>query len=61
MIVDCHTHVGEPEHLSQQFVADARIASGNPKQELIVKLEDHWDAMKTVDKVVWTPILRHGK
>lgn len=52
MIVDCHTHVGEPEHLSHQFVADARMASGNPKQELAVRLADHWEAMKSVDKAV---------
>jgi hypothetical protein len=52
MIVDCHTHVGEPEHLSRQFVADARMASGNPKQELAVNLDDHWEAMKAVDKAV---------
>jgi predicted TIM-barrel fold metal-dependent hydrolase len=52
MIVDCHTHVGEPEHLSHQFVADARMAAGNPKLELTVKLADHWEAMKTVDKAV---------
>lgn len=52
MIVDCHTHVGEPEHLSHQFVADARIASGNPEQELAVKLPDHWAAMKPVDRAI---------
>ena len=52
MIVDCHTHVGEREHLSHQFVADARMASGNPKQELVVNLDDHWEAMKSVDKAV---------
>jgi predicted TIM-barrel fold metal-dependent hydrolase len=52
MIVDCHTHVGEPEHLSEQFVADARTASGNPKQELAVKLPDHWEAMKPVDRAI---------
>jgi uncharacterized protein len=52
VIVDCHTHVGEPEHFSKNFVQDARVASGNPDQQLAVKLPDHWNAMQSVDKAI---------
>ena len=52
MIVDIHTHVWEPEHISDKFVADARITSGNPNFEIAVDLEKHWEAMEPVDKAV---------
>lgn len=52
MILDCHTHVGEPEHISEQFTADARIASGNPNQILTVDLKEHWKVMEPVDRAV---------
>lgn len=52
MIVDCHTHVGEPAHISPRFVADARAASGNPQQQLVVSLDDHWRAMQDADRAV---------
>ncbi|HWR13576.1 MAG TPA: amidohydrolase family protein [Terriglobales bacterium] len=52
MIVDCHTHVGEPEHFTKNFIQDARTASGNPNQQLAVKLPDHWKAMQSVDKAI---------
>ncbi len=52
MIVDCHTHVGDRTHISEQFVADARTASGNPDQELVVDLEAHWEAMQAADRAI---------
>jgi predicted TIM-barrel fold metal-dependent hydrolase len=52
MIVDCHTHVGEPEHFTKQFIEDARTASGNPKQNLAVDLKEHWEAMGPADKAI---------
>lgn len=52
MIVDCHTHVGEAAHISEQFIADARKASGNANQQLVVDLHQHWQAMKAVDRAV---------
>jgi uncharacterized protein len=52
LIVDCHTHVGDASHISDQFVADARTASGNPKQQLVVDLDEHWRAMAPVQRAV---------
>ena len=52
MIVDCHTHVGEAEHLTKDFVKDARTVSGNPQQQLAVNLKEHWEVMKTVDRAI---------
>lgn len=52
MIVDCHTHVGDHRHLSKDFVKDARAVSGNPKQEFAVDLDEHWEAMKVVERAV---------
>lgn len=53
MIVDCHSHVFEyPGHLSEQFVQEANAkARGNPI-DLHVPPERHWDAMKSVDRVI---------
>jgi len=33
-------------------VADARAASGNPQQQLVVSLDDHWRAMQDADRAV---------
>jgi predicted TIM-barrel fold metal-dependent hydrolase len=52
MIVDCHTHVGEPSHFSKDFIADARTASGDPKQKIAVNLAEHWKAMELTDRVI---------
>jgi hypothetical protein len=52
MIVDIHTHVWTNEHLSEKFVADAGITSGNPNFEIAVDLDKHWAAMEPVDKAV---------
>ena len=52
MIVDCHTHVGEPQHFTKRFIEDARAASKNPKQQLAVNLSDHWNAMAPTDKAI---------
>ena len=52
MIVDCHTHVGEPSHFSKHFIDDARTASGNPKQQLAVDLGEHWKAMQPADRAI---------
>ncbi len=52
MIVDIHTHVWENEHISEKFVADARITSGNPNFEIAVDLDKHWAVMEAVDKAV---------
>jgi predicted TIM-barrel fold metal-dependent hydrolase len=52
MIVDCHTHVGEEQHLSKDFVKDARTVSGNPNQKFAVDLNEHLKAMETVDRAV---------
>jgi len=52
MIVDCHTHVGEEQHLSKDFVKDARTVSGNPHQNLAVDLKEHLKAMAPVDRAI---------
>jgi uncharacterized protein len=52
MVIDCHTHVGDHRHLAKDFVKDARAASGNPKQEFAVNLDEHWEAMKVVDRAI---------
>lgn len=52
MIVDCHTHVGDRTHIKEQFVSDARAAAGNPKLELVVDLQQHWQAMQHVDRAI---------
>lgn len=52
MIVDCHTHIGDHTHISEQFVADARAASGNPNQQLVVDLDKHWNAMEAADRAI---------
>jgi predicted TIM-barrel fold metal-dependent hydrolase len=52
MKIDCHTHVGESAHLTKDFVRDARIASGNPNQQLAVDLDDHWKTMQFVEKAI---------
>jgi|SRR5438067_305913 len=52
MIVDCHTHVGEADHLTKDFVKDARTVSGNPQQQLAVDPKEHWEAMKAVDRAI---------
>jgi hypothetical protein len=52
MIVDCHTHVGEAAHFRKNFIADARAASGNPKQQIAVDLAEHWKAVQGMDRVV---------
>lgn len=52
MIVDCHTHVGEPEHFTKNFIHDARVASGNPDQQFAVKLPEHLTAMEPVDRAI---------
>lgn len=52
MIVDCHTHVGDQTHLSEQFVNDARVAAGNPDLQFAVDLDEHWAAMQPVDRAI---------
>jgi predicted TIM-barrel fold metal-dependent hydrolase len=52
MIVDCHTHVGDETHISPQFIADARAASGDPNKQLTVNLDEHWKAMEVADRVI---------
>ncbi|MGV1046962.1 MAG: amidohydrolase family protein [Solirubrobacterales bacterium] len=51
MIVDCHTHVGERSHFSDEFVADlvrAWGAGANPARSL----EQHWEAVAAVDRAI---------
>jgi len=52
VIIDCHTHVGEDQHFSKDFIADARAASKNPNQQICVKLSEHWKAMEVTDKAI---------
>ena len=52
MIVDIHTHVWERSHLSDEFVHDARVTSGDPTKELAVDLDEHWRAMEPVDRAI---------
>jgi len=52
MLVDCHTHVGEREHLTKDFLNDLRAVSGNPEQDFAVDLDAHWEAMKPVDRAI---------
>jgi predicted TIM-barrel fold metal-dependent hydrolase len=51
MIVDCHTHVGAPEHYSDAFVEDARRAWG-PGTRLGRTLDEHLEAQAGVDKAI---------
>jgi len=53
MIVDVHTHIWEhPAHISDGFIADARISAGNPNLQIAVDLDAHWAAMAPVDRAI---------
>ncbi len=51
MIVDVHTHVGESEHYSGEFVADLE-ASWDEVKWSATSLEDHWQAAASVDRAI---------
>lgn len=50
-MIDCHTHVGEPEHVSEQFLEDARRAWGQDLR-FPPSLEDHLEATSGVRRAV---------
>ena len=51
-MIDCHTHVGEAgTHIGGAFLDDARRAWG-PDLQLGVSLEEHWEAMASVEAAV---------
>lgn len=50
-LTDCHTHVGETEHLSQEFLEDARRAWGSHVR-WPVTLDQHLRAMSDVRRAV---------
>ncbi len=53
LIVDCHSHVfSYPGHLSEEFVAEADARARGKPMDLNVTPERHWEAMKSVDKVI---------
>jgi hypothetical protein len=53
MLVDCHTHAYEyPAHVSDEFLADHRRAWGDSTTLLRAKPEDHFSAMRSVDRVI---------
>ena len=53
MIVDVHTHVWEcPCHIGEEFLADARVTSGNPDLQVAVDLDRHWEAMQAAGRAV---------
>lgn len=51
MIVDCHTHVGEVEHYSEEFARDLGRTWGEV-QSLARSPEEHWRAVAVVDRAV---------
>lgn len=54
MIIDCHTHVWEAEHLSDDFIGDQSGTIGPAAMDysLVVNLDAHYAALKDVDKAV---------
>jgi predicted TIM-barrel fold metal-dependent hydrolase len=53
MIVDCHSHIQEyPGHISEEFAAEANSRSRGKPLELHAPPDRHWEAMKSVDKVI---------
>ncbi|MGH9437185.1 MAG: amidohydrolase family protein [Terriglobia bacterium] len=53
MIVDCHSHIFEyPGHVSEDLAAEARARSRGEPVNMHAPPEDHWNAMRCVDKVI---------
>src|SRR5262249_16539572 len=50
MVVDCHTHVMEQQHLSDALLHETETAY--PGAKLAVRLEDHWSAMAAVERAI---------
>jgi predicted TIM-barrel fold metal-dependent hydrolase len=51
MITDCHTHVGERRHFSDEFIDDMVRAWG-PSANPARSLEEHWEAVAGVDRAI---------
>jgi uncharacterized protein len=53
VLVDCHTHLWSyPGHLSDEFVNEANARSRGHALDLHIAPEQHWNAMRSVDKVI---------
>ena len=53
MLTDCHTHVfAYPGHVSEEFVQEANARARGHSLDLNVPPEQHWEAMRGVDKVI---------
>ncbi|HEY4279982.1 MAG TPA: amidohydrolase family protein [Conexibacter sp.] len=50
-MIDCHTHVGERRHFSDEFVADMVRAWG-PQASPARSLDEHWEAVAPVEKAI---------
>lgn len=53
MIVDCHSHIfAYPGHISEEAAEEARTRSRSTPVDLNAPPEKHWEAMRSVDKVI---------
>jgi uncharacterized protein len=50
-MIDCHTHVGDRSHFSDEFVSDMVRAWG-PAANPARSLEEHWEAVAPVEKAI---------
>ena len=48
MIIDCHTHIFGPGHISNEFIAEANARARGVPIDLHVPPARHWEAMKKV-------------
>lgn len=51
MIVDCHTHVFEAQHVTEEYLAEVRRVWGE-RAWRTVELEQHWRDMEPVDRAI---------